>query len=176
MRHDIKALHRSRNSKQISAIGESAVMSYFIALGYPVFREVADASPVDFILDYQDKLVKVQVKTLQPAAHDTYQVRLRKEERGRDFQYTSKMVDLLAVYLIDKDKICFFRMGDFEGRASFSVRDTPTKNNQNLLVRRADDHLDFRRCLERVEGIEPSASILARSRSTTELHPHFRTD
>lgn len=123
-------------------------MNFFIVRGHPVFREVADASPVDFILDYNNKLLKIQVKTLQPCGpSNIYKVRLTKDARGRKFKYTSKMIDIVAVYLLDINKICFFKMSDFEGKPSFTIRNNPTKNNQSQFVRFADEHADFDRCL-----------------------------
>jgi len=51
------------NTKQIGIITEQKVISKFLELGYTVATVIGDNSPYDIIVDKQDILYRVQIKT-----------------------------------------------------------------------------------------------------------------
>lgn len=59
------------NSKQIGTITEYQCATFFLERGYVVSFPLGEYSPYDFILDYNNKLYKIQVKHSSPTESKT---------------------------------------------------------------------------------------------------------
>ena len=95
----------------------------------------------DRIVDYQNCLYKVQIKTALTFNNgSTYAIKLVNSNRHGDQMYYGENVDVIVAYFPILDKFCWFEKEEFKGKTAISIRTKPTKNNQAFGVKMLKDY------------------------------------
>lgn len=103
-----------------------------LELGALPSKPIVDGSPYDRIIDWKNKIYRVQVKNCNGKNRGgAVLVKLvRASRRKETLVYGKKEIDALLVYLVRLDKICWFGPDVFAGKTGIYIRLEPTKNNQ----------------------------------------------
>jgi hypothetical protein len=91
----------------------------------------------DLIVDDGRKLHRVQVKYASQDPRSKGSAVAKLEGHGKT--YTSKEIDVLAVYIASTDVVCWFGPEHFVGKSRIFVRTDPAKNNQSKGCLRQED-------------------------------------
>jgi hypothetical protein len=130
---------------QKGAIAETAIAHAAAKLGISVFAPIADGERYDLIFVRRRRFLRVQCKWAVRRA-DVIVVNCKTCRRiGDGFQrttYSSSEIDLLAAYCAEVERSFLLPPTVFEGHPAVSLRLAPTRNNQRLSIRWADD-FDF---------------------------------
>lgn len=118
------------NVKHLGSLTELEVMTYLFKLGYQVSIPYGDNAPYDLILDVNNKLLKIQVKTSRKIEDGVYEftcirTRINKHQNIRK-AYSDKEVDFFATMI---NGICYLVPFN-ETSNSKRLRFLPPKNNQ----------------------------------------------
>lgn len=121
------------NPNQKGTLGEIAVCKELINLNYSVFIELGSNSKVDLIvLDKNFKAFKIQVKATK-SRNDIIEFYSVKNCLNPKYNsvYTSKQIDVFAVYVIDKDFVFYISAKELleNGKVS-KFRLSKAKNGQ----------------------------------------------
>ena len=126
----------------IGNITEISCMLEFIKLGYNVSVPYGDCERYDFIVDINNHLYRVQVKTANDShiedGYITFRCSNRTTKEGKNHQhvYTSNEIDFYATFYNGK---CYLvPVGDYS--SSKSLRFTPPKNGQMEGISFAKDY------------------------------------
>jgi hypothetical protein len=117
------------HAKVKGALGEAKVAGQLIGKGYPVFTEFGDNSKVDLIALVDRQPVKV--------------LRTTKSGPGYRFTYDENDFDVMAVYIIDEDVICYVSSKKLFESGYLILRTRPTKNNQQKGCNFVENFLEF---------------------------------
>ena len=138
------------NPNKKGTLGEIAVCKELLRLGYSIYVEVGNHSKVDLIvLDENYRTYKIQVKTTS-SKNEIVEVYSTKNCLNPRYNstYTTKQVDIFAVYVIDKDLILYISAKEILKNSKISkFRFSPSKNGQITNVRYAKDYLNFKKAL-----------------------------
>src|ERR1035437_7815975 len=124
------------NPNHIGTLGELKVMFIAAAKGYTISTPKGHAQRYDFILDIENKLFRVQVKTVQSDGITVFLKSSSKTKKGLKYtNYTIKDIDCLVVYDITTDRCAWINASELgeTGLSMTSFRYVPThKNNKNI--------------------------------------------
>lgn len=128
------------DSKHYGALTELQVMTYLFGLGYQVSIPYGDNARYDFILDINNKLYKIQVKSARMEDEGVYKIdcsRMR-VNRNRNIRkhYTNEEVDFFATMINGK---CYL-IPQSEVSDSKRLRFLPPKNGQIKGITFAKDY------------------------------------
>jgi PD-(D/E)XK endonuclease len=130
-------------SNQKGAVAEAEVAAAAIRLGMDVYRPIVEGGRYDLILGVGNELLRTQVKWANRDG-DVVIVRgqtCRHTPRGYvRTRYSEKEIDGIAAWCPDTDDCYFVPATEIAGRAGFSLRLGPARNNQELLVHWAADY------------------------------------
>lgn len=123
-------------------IGEAAVVAHFIKNEYEVFLPAFGNSTIDLIIYKNEIYSRVEVKTCSNLIGDSYQVLLRSVRHNTTSstikKFDGKASDILAVYLVDEDRIVSFNSIELDGRSTINIRKVnPIGDGTDLENRRA---------------------------------------
>jgi uncharacterized pyridoxamine 5'-phosphate oxidase family protein len=139
-----------KNPNKKGTLGEIAVCKELCKLGYSVFIEFGNTSKVDLIaLDENFKTHKIQIKAVE-SKNDCVAVYSVKSCLNPKYNsiYTTKQIDIFAVYIIDKDLIFYVTAEELlkNGKCS-KFRLSESKNGQKKFIRYINDYLNFEKAL-----------------------------
>lgn len=120
-----------KNNKQIGEIGERVAIGELAKYGIDIVLPMSDNLPFDFIIFYNNKLYKCQVKsTAGKTIEDSYRFNFTSNNwnSGIVTEYTEESVDVFIGCNL-KD-IFLFKFDDVKGKKNLFLRDKPTKNGQ----------------------------------------------
>lgn len=103
------------NSKRIGNIGEIKAISKFVELGIPVYLPFGDNERADMIINVDNKLLKIQVKTSNTCDNDGVSFYLDCSRGHRELyrtHYTSDDIDYFVLYSIQLDKLYMIHVND----------------------------------------------------------------
>jgi hypothetical protein len=125
-------------------LGEAMIMAEVMKRGYKVALPVGEDWRYDMIVLRKGKLERIQCKFTKSKG-DIVTVRCRSLNNWNEIRYCDKDIDWLAVYDQTTDQ-CYFinasMLGKL-GRATISLRLTPTKNKQKKLILWAKDYVEW---------------------------------
>lgn len=128
------------NSKQIGELSEAEILLRFLRKGISVSIPHGDNQRYDFIIDCDNKLYKIQVKTGRInndcVVFDTCSSQIHRDNGKQGYR---GQIDYFAVYCPVIDKAYLISVNDVGERAC-RLRLQPTKNNNAKLVNFAVDH------------------------------------
>lgn len=132
------------HTKAKGNVGELAVAKDLTARGYSVFVELGDLSKIDLIAVKEEKLIRIQVKTVWDSSDGAVGITSKSSGPGYKYYYTSRDIDIIAVYVADRDDIIYANIaeidGSQEGKHGKVLRYTPTKNNQTKGVLMVEEY------------------------------------
>ena len=136
------------HSKQKGNLGFSATLKEMHKLGYNVFSEIGDYSKIDMIVEYNSRLIKIQVKYAKEK-NGIATLSLRKSgPNGYRYLYKVSDIDIFSVYLPDQDKVLFIPAKlACKNKNSFIIRYKESKNLQKSKVHHINEFLDLDRIL-----------------------------
>lgn len=130
-------------TKSIGMLGELAVAKQLISLGYEVFQEVGDDSKIDLLVHRMGRFIRVQVKTVSSSSNGIVSVPRWKTTNGRKTFYTIDDIDVMAMYVIDRDVILYTSIGELGDGLGVTIRFDDPKIDVKFLS--ASDFLSFER-------------------------------
>jgi hypothetical protein len=133
--------------------GEISVIKDLTSKGYEVFSEVGSSSKIDLIIvDKNYKMHRIQVKTSYKVKNSATLYLVKKcIVKKYNYTYSSDVIDIFALYVIDEDKILYISAKEAldSGRKSrMNFYFGKTKNNQTKKVNNAEDYLDINKIIE----------------------------
>jgi hypothetical protein len=157
-------------TSQKGAIAEAEVAAAAIRLGMDVYGPAVEGGRYDLILGVGDELLRTQVKW---ASRDGDVVIVRGQtcrHTPRGYvrkRYSEAEIDGSAAWCPETGECYFVPAAEIAGRAAFSLRLAPARNNQELLVHWAPQYRlgaiaqlgERRHGMPEVEGSSPSSSI-----------------
>ena len=125
------------NTTQIGDISEQRFILYCLQHEIPVCRPIGNNLPYDFIIDFQGKLLKIQVKTAYPKPNSITDV-WTFNTRSCSKNYTEvtnhnyvDLIDYFAVVRQDREEIIFISI-DKAAKGSMNIcYEDCSKPNQN---------------------------------------------
>lgn len=127
------------NKTQIGDISEQKFILYCLEKDIPISKPVGNNLPYDFIIDYNNKLLKIQVKTAyKSSSQDVWAFNTRSTSKNYteviNHNYIG-LIDYFAVVNTDKNKIVFIDVNEASaGSMRIYYGDSP-KPNQNWYKR-----------------------------------------
>lgn len=121
------------NTKAMGNIGEAKFLCKCVELGIPIYSSFGDNERSDFIIDYDNKLLRIQVKTSGRSPSEGSIIfdlvsSTVHRKNGVKHKYTIDEVDYFACYNLLKDEIYLIKNNGDMG--TITIRWLPPKNNQ----------------------------------------------
>ena len=129
------------NSKRIGNIGEAIVLAKFVEKGIPVYLPFGDTEKADLIIEINNKLLKVQVKTSNRLEQGCliFNTRSSRGLHSSTVLYSEEDIDLYACYsLITKEVYILERKQFSQGLTSLRIEES--KNGQTKNINFAKDY------------------------------------
>ena len=128
-------------TKATGNVGELAIASDLVNQGYDVFFPYGDVSHIDIIAVKENQVVKLQAKTVKSSKKGTVCLSHFTNRRS-GLRYTTRNIDYMALYVIDRKVVAYVSMSEIEGHTtSFSLRFDPPKNGQRKGIKYFNDYL-----------------------------------
>ncbi len=137
------------------AITEAAITLAAIRLDLLVLRPMTEGGRYDLALDIGGQILRLQCKSAwrQRDVLITPCNTSRHTPHGYvRTTYTAEEVDAIAAYSPDTDKCYLIPIRDVAGKSAVNLRLAPTRNNQMLKIRWANDY-EFEASLQRHWGL-----------------------
>lgn len=141
------------NTVSIGDIGESVAIMKFIKNGFTVSKPLSNNSRYDLIVEKNNILYKVQVKTTQNIKDEVkmdFALKTTNYSKGewKSTGYTSNEIDLFFLYCIENDW-CGLYIVNEDIPKNITVRLKPPKNNQIKGINLAEN-LEFENQLKKL--------------------------
>ncbi len=135
------------HAKQLGNLGELKVAADLARLGYYVFTELGDICKADLIVMDETYIpIKVQVKAYQ-VKNGKVSIKSSKDGPGYHFNYEDKHSDVYAIYIVDRETICYISNIELISMSTLTIRIDPPKNNQAHRMNWAHNYSDFKKAL-----------------------------
>lgn len=127
----------------INAVSEAKVLTDLVFRGFDVFSSTTGKTPFDLVAHKDGKLLKIQVKSVSKQGRDgNYEVGLKsvKHNKTRNLHVplNPNSCDILAIYVLELDKICYLNPKTLTSFNSIRLRQTSakrlTKNSKQYLL------------------------------------------
>ncbi len=130
--------------KRIGTIGESIVICEFAKRGCPVYTPFGDNEKIDLIVEFKNKLNRIQVKTVTKSGNDTYMVDIRSCKNHKTtpeiYHYTKQDIDYYAAVCLDNNNVCLIPVEEApESTITIRFGEKPL-NGQKSKIRYADEY------------------------------------
>lgn len=134
------------DTKRIGNIGEAKVLSKFVELGFPVYIPFGDNEKSDLIVEFNNKLNKIQVKTSKNIVNGIIRFDLTSStvhrKNGYKHKYSKDEIDYFACYCIENDSIYLFPVtGTPRSTITIRVDDSCPKNGQKSGINFGSNYL-----------------------------------
>lgn len=131
------------NTVQIGDIGEAFAIAKFTKAGFTVSNPIANNARYDLIVDINNRLYRVQVKTLQKVTEEVkmeFYTKTTNYTKGKwkSNRYTDSEIEMLFLYCLENDW-CGLYLVEGECPSQITVRLSPPKNNQKIGINMAED-------------------------------------
>lgn len=107
-------------------IGEAKAISFFIEQGYNVYLPFGTASTNDMVIEKDNEIKRVSVKTTNSVAKSSsgkikYIVRIRQGKLNKQIPFDNKASDILFVYILPEDRIVLFNSNEITAKFEITV-------------------------------------------------------
>lgn len=134
-------LFEPQNNKQLGEIGERIAIGELSKYGLDILLPMSDNLPYDFVIYYNNKFYKCQVKTSTEIS-DTGALRFNLTSnnwnKGTVKIYNEAEIDILIC--CDLDSIYLFSFSEISGKQNIYLRYSPPKNGQVKGINLAKDY------------------------------------
>lgn len=131
------------HTKQKGNLGYSSTLKELHKLGLNVFTEIGDYSKIDLIVEYESKLIKLQIKYADDKKGIATLCCVKSGPNKYKYKYTECDVDIFSVYLPTADKVIFIPAKEALKTNTLTLRLEKSKNNQNKSVHYIDEYSDL---------------------------------
>jgi len=131
--------------------GELKVAAHLASLGYSVFTELGDISKVDLILEKDNVLYRIQVKSIT-SKNGMVLLDSRKFGPNYSYRYNTNDVDIFAIYALEEEIIGFISSEEFLSQSHMSFRIIPPRNKQIKKIRMLSDYIDIHKVLNQIDS------------------------
>lgn len=139
------------HTKYLGNQGELKVAAFFAEMGISVFKELGDISKKDLVIDYKDRLLGIQVKTISKK-NGVYNFAAKKSGPNYQFRYTLNDCHFFALYCVEDKTIAWIKAEEATlSKKSFNLRADQAKNSQKKNVLWLCDYTDVMRVLRDYE-------------------------
>lgn len=130
------------NTKRFGNVGEAKALSWFIENGIPVSVPFGDNEKYDFIIDLNNKLLKIQVKSSSQLFQERLVFNLRsvRYNSSGSHVYTSSEIDFFVLYHEYTKQLYILSPEECAG-TSLMLRLPDDKQNLQSNSKFADDYL-----------------------------------
>lgn len=135
------------NTVGVGDIGEMVAITKFTKKGFVVSKPLTNVARYDFIVEIQNKLYRVQVKTTESTKDEgakmEFSTKTTNYEKGhwKSNRYSTEEIDLFFLYCLENDwSGLFIPDASVKMPSAISLRLTPTKNNQIKGINFAKDY------------------------------------
>lgn len=137
-----------KHSKQKGNLGFSATLKEIHKLGYNVFVEIGDNSKIDMVVEFNTKLIKIQVKYVtEKNGYVTLPIK-KSGPNGYRYRYKDSDVDIFSVYLPKLDSVVFVPAKlACKNSTGFNIRFSESKNSQKSGTHSISEFQDLDRIL-----------------------------
>jgi hypothetical protein len=138
-----------KNNKNLGEIGERIAIGELAKFGIDVLLPMSDNLPYDFVIYYNNKFYKCQVKTTTPDSELLrFSITSSNWNTKTIHKYNKDEVDVFI--LCDLRNIYLFSIDDVYGKDNVYIRMSPAKNNQIKGVNFADDYIISTELIQKV--------------------------
>lgn len=116
------------------ALGETAFQQHFLQQGCFVAAPVYDLWKTDFVIEWEGRLLKVNVKTMSKAPN-AYHVQLQTGGAARRRLYREGEIDYFGIVNLEYEKIWMVPWADVKGRTLISW--IPPERRKNKVAKKA---------------------------------------
>jgi len=118
-------------------IAELAIAAKLIQNGWRVLIPYGENQQYDLVAEKNNKFIRIQAKYCTPK-NGVLNVNCRSSNNWSVLHYTSKEIDLIAVYNPKGEEVYFIPVSKIN-HSLFKIRIEPTKNKQKLKIHSAND-------------------------------------
>lgn len=132
------------HSKTKGTIAVSNIISKFLKLEANIFTEFGDLSRIDLIIEYQKKLIRIQVKFVQSDGSKAILTLRKSGPNGYDYKYSEEDLDFFALYDATTNRCALIPAKVLKNNdCVFVLRLQKSKNNQKQKVNLFENYEDF---------------------------------
>ena len=131
-----------KDTKLIGELSEAAAVYYLMRSGYSVSKPFGENQRYDLLADKNNKIVRVQCKTLKlkdGKLHTSLVRIVRRDNKFQKLKYNSNDIDAFVLYSPDTTKCYLVSINEAVGN-EIVLRLTTPKNNQVVSVKWAVDY------------------------------------
>lgn len=128
------------NNKQKGTVTELKCLLQLIEMGIDVSIPYGDNSRYDFIIDYKNKLYRLQCKTSRSTGNGIFQFATKSNNWSTKKRYSYENdIDFFITYINGN---CYLvPIDECKNQTAFTIRFLPSKNKQVKNIHMADDYL-----------------------------------
>lgn len=136
------------NTSRIGTIGELAITSHLLNLGWDVFKEVTGSAEIDLVALKNGRFIRVQVKCQKLSRNGAV---VFKRALGGKEKFVGTEFDVYAIYVPEKNLACFISMSELtQNGLTFSVRVIPAQNGAKKNIRIFTEFDSFERAVNAI--------------------------
>lgn len=131
------------NTSQLGNIGESRVLSEFVKLGVQCYLPYGDGSICDLIIDVNNRLYKIQIKTtekLNKSGAMEWKITRQDGYHGSRVTYSLNDIDFFCLYCLETDNVCMIEFSNDFHTNTISIRPNDYAGNRLSTMRFASDY------------------------------------
>ena len=132
----------TKNLKQLGEIGERIAIGELSKFGIDILLPMSDNLPFDFVIMFDNKFYKCQVKTSMRKTENgsiSFSLTSNNWNKGTIHKYTKEEFDILIC--CDLKTIYLFKFSEIEGKSAICIREADTKNGQKKGIWFAKDYI-----------------------------------
>ena len=131
-----------KNNKQIGEIGERIAIGELAKFGIDVCLPMSDNSPFDFVVYYNNKLFKCQVKsTASKTENDSFRFSLTSNNWNNKTVHSYDEFEVDVMICCNLQDIYLIPFSEIKGKKDFIIRESLPKNGQIKGINFAKDFI-----------------------------------
>lgn len=138
------------NTKKLGLLGELKAQYDFIRAGYNVSIPLGDYCPYDLLIQKDDVILRVQVKTCEKITNGKIEFKIKSHNYYVDKVYTTKDADYFYLYCLENEQSYLYPIEGSNNR-SISIRIDIPNNNQTKGINFAKD-FEFKSKIKNISG------------------------
>lgn len=147
----IKKMSVGGNHKNVGERGECIAIGELAKFDIDVMKPMGDNLPFDFVVYYNNKFFKCQVKTSNTFTTNnslSFKLKTNNWYSKTEHKYTNDEVDVFI--LCDLNNIYLVGFDEIEGKTTFTIRNKDTKSKQYEGIHFASDYIISEKRIEEV--------------------------
>jgi hypothetical protein len=126
---DSEKISRTRTTKQRGESAEIAFLYKASNLGFGVAKPYGDSDRYDFILSWDERLWRVQVKSTTHICGRGYKISAHRTSKRERVAYTPKEIDILVAYIVPREIYYVIPVAAVQGLKALCLYPSGTKKS-----------------------------------------------